>query len=172
MTISDWEARQRQLPDGAVESEQRVRVDAPVVRFDRDGAAALGDSYWRVVSRATCGLVRPRRRGDGLELRLLGRRPILLSFGAPVVAANPEKISCAYSIRGGLLARRAAGELTFEQISDGQIVLRSAISGFYPSLAAREGRRSWTGALYTSVQSRIHVAISRRYFERLAVRAP
>ena len=75
---------------------------------------------------------------------------------------------CRFPISGGLLTRRAAGELSFTQLDGDRIELRSAIRGFYPALAAHEGRRDWTGALYTSVQSRIHVAISRRYFARLA----
>ena len=40
-------------------------------------------------------------------------------------------------------------------------------SRLLPSLAARQGERDWTGALYSQVQSRVHVAISRRYFARL-----
>ena len=46
----------------------------------------------------------------------------------------------------------------------------ATIRGFYPRLAAREGRSDWTGALYSHVQSRIHVAISRRYFMRGSLR--
>jgi hypothetical protein len=46
-------------------------------------------------------------------------------------------------------------------------LVRSTIRGFLPSLAARQGERDWTGALYSQVQNRRHVAISRRYFARL-----
>ncbi len=57
---------------------------------------------------------------------------------------------------------------------DGErIELRSAIRGFYPTLAAHAGRRNRTGALYNTVnKSRIHVAISRRYFASLAAGEP
>ena len=48
------------------------------------------------------------------------------------------------------------------------VELSSRISGFVPRLAAKPGRPPWTGTLYDQVQSRIHVAISRRYFSRLA----
>jgi hypothetical protein len=168
MTITGWQTSQRQTTDGAVESEQRVLVDAPAVDFDAAGAAALGERYWREVRRATFGLVRTRQVAHGLELKVLGRGPALLVFSAPEVEAGAGSIRCTFPICGGLLTRRAAGELSFAQLDGDRIELRSAIRGFYPALAAHEGRRDWTGALYNLVQSRIHVAISRRYFTRLA----
>jgi hypothetical protein len=168
VAITGWQTSQRQTPDGAVESEQRVVVDAPAVGFDEAGAAALGERYWLEVRRATFGLVRARRGAQGVELKVLGRRPALLSFAAPVLEAEAGSIRCTFPISGGLLTRRAAGELSFAQLDGDRIELRSAIRGFYPALAAHEGRRDWTGALYNLVQSRIHVAISRRYFTRLA----
>jgi hypothetical protein len=81
-------------------------------------------------------------------------------------------VRCTYPIAGGLLAQRPAGEILFEQAGGSEPVLRSAIRGFFPRLAARHGRPDWTGALYTRVQSRIHVAVSRRYFARLVAEAP
>jgi hypothetical protein len=66
-----------------------------------------------------------------------------------------------------LLAQRPAGEIAFAQVGRSPLVVRSTIRGFFPSLAARQGERDWTGALYSQVQSRVHVAISRRYFARL-----
>jgi hypothetical protein len=171
MSFFGWATEQRQGADGAVESEQRVSLNAPVVAFDRAGALSLGDNYWIEVERATRGLVRPRR-SSGVELRLLGRRPVLLAFDPPQIDARPGRIRTEFAIRGGLLAQRPAGAILFEQVDDGEVVLRSKITGFFPSLAARAGRSSWTGALYTKLQSRIHVAISRRYFRRLVESAP
>ena len=168
MTVADWQTSQRQLPDGAVESEQRVTVSAPAVAFDDAGANALGEHYWREVERATHGLVRARRTTEGVRLQLLGRGPVLLSFAPARLEANLHRVHCSFPISGGRLARRAAGELTFAQVAGERVELRSAIHGFYPALVAHEGRRDWTGALYNSVQSRIHVAISRRYFATLA----
>ena len=74
---------------------------------------------------------------------------------------------CSYSIEGGLLAQRPAGEISFAQVGGSAPVVRSTIRGFFPRLAARTGEPDWTGALYNQVQSRIHVAVSRRYFARL-----
>ena len=82
--FTGWQTSQRQTADGAVESEQRVVLEAPAVAFDEMGASALGERYWQEVQRATYGLVRVRRAG-GVELRLFGRGPVLLSFAAPAL---------------------------------------------------------------------------------------
>ena len=167
MRLEGWDSRQRQTSDGAIESEQRVSLRAPVVAFDNEGARVLGREYWQEVRRSTGGLVLTRVHAEALELRVLGRGPVLLRFGSANVEASPELARCAYPIAGGLLAQRPAVEIRFEQRDSGGLELRSAIRGFYPSLAAREGRPHWTGALYGRVQSRLHVAISRRYFATL-----
>ena len=87
------------------------------------------------------------------------------SFATPTRTARQP--GC-YPITGGLLARRPAGSITLTQSGRDTVELSSRISGFVPRLAARPGRPPWTGTLYEQVQSRIHVAISRRYFSRLA----
>jgi len=169
--VDGWETRQRQTNDGAVESEQRADLRAPVVEFSEAGAEQLGYAYWREVERTTRRLVRARERRGSVELRLLGRGPALLRFGAPTIEATSTLACCRYPIRGGLLAQRSEGEILFEQADGPSPVLRSAIRGFFPRLAARQGRPDWTGALYNRVQSRIHVAVSRRYFARLIAEA-
>jgi hypothetical protein len=169
--LDGWEAWQRQTADGAVESEQRLALVAPVVAFTTGGAAGLGETYWREVERATSRFVQRCDRNGHVELRVLGRGPVLLRFGAPVVEATADLASCRYAIRGGLLARRAGGEIAFAQVGGPAPFLRSTIRGFFPRLAARDGEADWTGALYTKLQARIHVAISRRYFARLVAEA-
>jgi len=136
-------------------------------RASRARAEYLGLTYWREVERVTRGLIRQRERNGVLELRLLGRGPSLLRFGRPTIQASSTLVCCSYPIEGGLLAQRPAGEIAFAQVGGSPPVVRSTIRGFFPSLAARQGERDWTGALYSQVQSRVHVAISRRYFARL-----
>jgi len=165
--MDGWESWQRQTADGAVESEQRVALGAPVVEFSAAGAEQLGRAYWREVERVTRRLVRARRRMGALELRVLGRGPALLRFGGPTVEATSALARCSYSIEGGLLAQFPAGEISFAQVGGSEPAVRSTIRGFFPRLAARTGEPDWTGALYNQVQSRIHVALSRRYFARL-----
>jgi hypothetical protein len=154
--MEGWQSWHRQAPDGAIESEQRVALARPVVEFSTAGAERLGRSYWREVGRLTGSLVRPRERGGGLELRVLGG-PVLLRFGRPTLEAGETRAFCSYPICGGLLTRRAAGELTFEQTPD---TLSSTVRGFFPRVAS-----------YDRLQGRAHVAISRRYFRRLIAEA-
>jgi hypothetical protein len=170
--LGGWESTQRQTAHGAVESEQRVRLLRPVVDGSVDGAQRLGWAYWREVERFTFGLVRVRQGVDKVELRLLGRWPLLLAFGQPVTDIAEGSLRCCYPITGGLLAHQPGGEIVFaqDQVGD-RLWLRSTITGFFPALAARPGEPDWTGALYSQVQRRIHLAISRRYFTRLITEA-
>jgi hypothetical protein len=170
--VDGWETRQHQTDEGAVESEQRTSLRTSVVEFSESGAEHLGRTYWREVERTTRRFVRVRERHGAIELRVLGRGPSLLRFAAPRIEATPKLARCTYPIAGGLLAQRAAGEILLEQAGGPEPVLRSAIRGFFPRLAARPGRPDWTGAIYNRVQSRLHVAVSRRYFARLVAEAP
>jgi hypothetical protein len=154
--LDGWQAWQRQAPDGAIESEQRIALTRPVVEFSKAGAERLGRSYWREVRRMSGSLVRPRERGGSLELRLFGG-PVLLRFDRPTLEAGKTRAFCSYPIAGGLLTRRAAGELIFEQTAD---ALRSTVRGFFPRVAN-----------YDRLQGRVHIAISRRYFRRLIAEA-
>jgi hypothetical protein len=154
--MQGWLSSHRQAPDGAIESEQRVNLARPVVEFSAAGAERLGHSYWREVRRLTGSFVRPRELNGSLELRLLGG-PVLLRFDRPTLEASETRAFCSYPIAGGLLARRAAGELSFEQTAD---TLRSTVRGFFPRVAS-----------YDRLQGRAHVAISRRYFRRLIAEA-
>jgi hypothetical protein len=169
--LRGWRSSSRQSHAGAIESEQRVRVDVPVVSSTVGGARSLGARYWPEVESFTRGLVRARRRGETTELRILGRGPLLLGFARPQLRASRSLVVCRYPIRGGLLARRPAGAISFAQTGPPDAELRSAITGFFPALAARPGLPEWTGALYAQVQARLHVAISRRYFARLIAEA-
>jgi hypothetical protein len=166
-TIVGWRSSHRQTDAGAVESQQRATLEVPVVDFSEEGARDLGERYWAQVERSTLGLVRAQYRGESLELRIVGGRPLLLRFAPPQLEVTATLVRCTYPIVGGLLARRPDGEIGFEQSRGGPAELTSTIRGFFPRLAARQGRPDWSGALYNLVQSRVHVAISRRYFASL-----
>lgn len=143
-----------------------------MVAFDEDGARRLGRTYWDVVERTLRGLVGRHRPSARVELRVGSRWPTLLRFGEPEIEVGSALVACRYPIEGGLLARRPQGCISFCQSAGERLELSSTIHGFVPSLAARPGEPHWTGALYDQVQSRIHVAISRRYFARLVAEAP
>jgi hypothetical protein len=162
-----WRSTQRRADDGAIDSEQEVRASAPVVERSAQGAAALGRGYWREVTRASRGLVRARERADGVQLRLGGIGPALLRLGPAELAGGPGAVSATYPILGGLLAHEPGGVFTVCQSEEARPLVVTAVRGFHPRLAARNGRPPITGALYEQVQRRVHVAISRRYLRRL-----
>jgi hypothetical protein len=89
--MEGWVSWHRQTEGGAVESEQRVVLGAPVVEFSAAGAKRLGP---RVLVRGRARdvrLVRPRMRNGSLELRLFLVGPALLRFGLPTVVASDER---------------------------------------------------------------------------------
>jgi hypothetical protein len=140
-------------------TSESATLARPVVQRTEEGARRLGDRYWVEVARTSRGLVRPLRTDTGVELRVLGRGPVLLRLAGPEVAVDDECVSCRYRIVGGLLARAPAGVLTLTQSSS---ELRAAVTEFTPRL--RPG-------LYTHLQRRFHVAVSRRYFGALIAEA-
>ena len=148
--------------DGAFESDERVRVAGPVVEFSEHGARVLADRYWLEVSRVSRGVVRRRDTSLGLELRLLGRGPCLLSCGPAQCTSDVEEVRCRYPIAGGLLTRQPGGELSLSQSGSQPAELRATVRAFVPR---------WSGTCYEQVQLRFHVAISRRYFKRLIAEA-
>ena len=165
--LEGWRSAQTRGSNGAIESDERVRIARRVVPSTADGAHRLGDRYWSEVERASRGLVRARRTAVGPELRLLGRGPCLLRFGPPETVYERTRVACRYPIVGGLLAQRPGGALELSQTGCDESELRAAVSGFVPRLGLRPGFPRWSGALYDHVQRRLHVTISRRYFRRL-----
>jgi hypothetical protein len=151
----------------AVHSEESFALSRPVVSVTRDGAGRLGSAYWQEVERSTRGAVRARRTPESVELRLFGRAPALLCFGAPEIQVDPTSISCTYPVLGGLLARGAGGELVFEQRRTPTWCVRTLVRDFSPRLAGRAGSPGWRGLVYHQVQARLHRAIGRRYVARL-----
>jgi hypothetical protein len=151
-----------------VHSEESFALARPVVPVTRDGAGRLGSAYWNEVERSTRGAVRARRTPESIvELRLFGRPPALLRFGAPEIEVEPTGISCTYPVLGGLLARAAGGELVFEQRRSPTWCVRTLVRDFSPRFAGRPGRAGWRGFVYHQVQARLHRAIGRRYVARL-----
>ena len=162
-----WSSTQTRSPSGAFESVQQASFPTPVVERSTAGAMRLGEVYWREVQRATLGVIRPRRCAHGLDLRLLGLGPALLRFGRPEHAVDSTSVRCLYPIRGGLLVRTPGGSISFAQTGTEAVEVSSAIAGFFPRLAPRRQGRRWQGLLYPQLQARLHVALSRRYLDRL-----
>lgn len=152
-----WASTQRTGADGAVDSEQRVTVDRPVVACSEEGARQLASRYWVALRRLGRGLLAVREHAGGVDVRVLGRGPLVLVLGPLETTHSRTSAAAAHPILGGLLARRGGGSISFEQTVGERVELRSRITGFYP-------RR---GPFYALVQRRLHLAVSRRYFRRL-----
>jgi len=159
--LEAWSSVQTRSEDGTYASVQRASSARPVVERSHSGARALGQRYWREAARASRGLVRCLQEAEGVELRLLGRGPALLSFGPAETSVGDERVSCTYPIRGGVLARREGGTLALSQVGAAGVELRAEVTGFVPRLGATLG----------FAQQRLHAAISRRYFARLIAEA-
>ena len=152
--LEGWSSVQERGTDGAIESDERVRVSRAVVPATQAGARLLGERYWLTVRRASFGLVTLRASRRGSVLRFAGAP--LLRFAPAELAAGTGGVRCSFPILGGLLARRAGGRLVLSQSNDNE--LRAALTGFVPRLGARP---------YDRLERRMHVAISRRYFRSL-----
>jgi hypothetical protein len=152
--LEGWRSVLERDDGGTIESDERITISRPVVPATEAGARALGERYWLTLRRSSFGLLRLRRTRDGNVLRLAGAP--LLRFAPAKLAAAPGCVRCSFPIRGGLLARRPGGTLVLSQ-SEGT-ELRTSVNGFVPRLGARP---------YDRIQRRIHVAVSRRFFESL-----
>jgi hypothetical protein len=165
-----WHSEHRRDPDGAITSAQWVVAPREAVPPGEEGARRMSAAYWRAVESTMLGVVRACHEASGaVELRVAGRGPALLRFGAPSYRAEGTAATAVYPIAGGLLARRPAGELTFSatDLGAGEVELRSTITGYYPTLAARPDAPRWTGELYQRGQARMHARVSKRYFADL-----
>jgi hypothetical protein len=156
--LEGWHSTTRRGPGGEITSEERIVTSGPLVEQTPAGALALGEQYWAEVARASRGVLSRRPTSDGFALRLLGHGPNLLRFGPAEIREEPDVIECRYAVRGGLLARRAAGAICLSQSVGDGAELTARVTDFVPR---------WSGAAYRQVQHRLHVAISRRYFTRL-----
>jgi hypothetical protein len=155
--LEGWRSTHRRAPDGSIESDERVKAAQTVVERSDRGARRLGRRYWLELDRAGRGMVRARATPAGIEVRLFGSGPPLFRFGPAETAYDDEHVSCRYPICGGLLTRRPGGAICLSQTGREEPELRAAVTSFVPRL----------GGLYERVQHRLHVEISRRYFQSL-----
>jgi hypothetical protein len=155
--LDAFQSTESRAADGTIETEQRLPIRSPVVPFSAEGGRRLGESYWRESTRLSKGLVRAHEGPSGVDLRLLAFPLSLLLLGAPELTVESDRVTCQYSIVGGLLSRKPGGELSISQTALPNSELRVSVSGFF-------ARR---GLVYRVLQRRLHVAVSRRYFRRL-----
>jgi len=123
--------------------------------------------YLACIRRCTATIVRPRGMPEGIELRLLGSGPSLISFLPPVIKGK----SLVLRIRGGLLVQplqRDRGEVRFEieKTPEGtRVALR--LSGYCPLILGGPSPsivRCW---LYRLTQAAIHRLVTVRFLTLL-----
>ena len=148
--------------NGSIETKQCVLAGPPVVPFSDDGGKYLGGAYWSAIAGVSRGLVRVRFGEEGVAIRLAGVPSPLLRLGPAEVAVEEDRVTCGFSILGGLLARRPGGALVVVQTGREPAELCVAVTGFFARLGS--------GAVYRHLQQRIHVAVSRRFFVRILER--
>jgi hypothetical protein len=56
--LEGWRSLQGQRPDGAIESDERVKAARPVERSER-GARQLGERHWLEITRASRSYAQP-----------------------------------------------------------------------------------------------------------------
>jgi hypothetical protein len=155
--LDGWSSTRRITAEGAVESEQRVTLDRPVVERSTEGARRLATRYWAELTEFGRGLLSVRQHDGGVDVRVLRRGPVVLALGPVETEVSSTVTAAAHPILRGLLVRRRGGRISFEQVEGDPVLLRSRISGFHP-------RR---GPFYALVQWKLHLAVSRRYFRSL-----
>ena len=165
------------LRDQEIACQQVLLEDATVFSiqwsvFPGRLAAALAPEellkrYLDCIRSSTATIVRPRETQDGIELRLLGSGPSLISFLPPVI----EGKSLVVRIRGGLLVQprqQDRGELRFgvEKSTEGtRVALR--LSGYCPLILGGPSPSLLRRWFYRLTQAAIHRLVTVRFLTLL-----
>lgn len=146
--VADWRAVATPLPPPAATA-----------------GALLAAAYWQAITAALRGAVRPVGPPLGpLALRLGGRGPALLTFGAAEATADGVR----FPITGGLAAARPGGALALavEERRVGVLV-----TGYAPRLVDAPVPLLLLGAPWTVGQRLAHVLVTREALPRLVAAA-
>jgi hypothetical protein len=174
--ISEHEAE-----SGVLNSTQRLTWTAATlpVAVIATLAEQMDREHFRAVERSVFRLIRCTIHGESIDCKLLGLVTVL-RFGHPETIAVPGRISRAWHITGGGLARREAslGILTLEWTSEAvrggwsRHCLSVRVHG-YPSRFLPDGARGCPGPirrLLGRAYARYHSVVTCRYLRRLARR--
>ncbi len=139
----------------------------------------LARTYWRFLSRVTCGLIRVVYGDNERAVVLLGRPLTLLRFEAPEYAFDQEHGSVRWRIRDGLLVARAGRGCGFLAIEVRRVAggadsepapgapetlhIEVEVANFYPAIAA-----GFSTPVYEATQSSIHVLVTHAFLRSLA----
>jgi hypothetical protein len=165
-----WSALERPSAEGGIDSVQRIVLGRPVVSTTDAGARELGVRYWAELEQYSRGLVRVRDRAGEITLVLAGM-VTLFRFGAGHIRVNDTVVECRFPILGGVLVARKGGSLAIAQRSGTVHELDVSVTGYHPRLAAGSLRHV-RKFVYSTVQRPLHLAVSRRFLDRIARRRP
>lgn len=166
-------------PHGAVRSVQVADLTLSGATTDAPWSAAglerLGYAYWRLLRRATLGLVRVVPVPPGHAVVLLARPLVLLRFSEPRYVMGAERASVRWRIRDGLLVAAEGREgpgrfaivVTRVPGDDARARVEVEVAGFYPAIALRLSR-----GLYRVTQARVHVWVTHAYLRSLGRQPP
>ncbi|GAC1435623.1 MAG: hypothetical protein NVSMB51_05450 [Solirubrobacteraceae bacterium] len=163
---------------GDAHSVQAAEITMPLAALEQLWSATalerLARTYWRFLSRVTCGAIRVVYSPSGRAVVLLARPIVLLGFDPPEYELDAERGLVRWRIRRGLLVSRRGrdgkGSLKIEvrRMESpgpelGRIHVEIAVLSFYPAIASSLGR--W---IYGATQSRIHVIVTHSFLRSLA----
>jgi hypothetical protein len=163
---------------GAVRSVQSAEVSLPAATIEALWSPLylerLARTYWRVLTRATLGLVRVYYTEGERYVCLLARPFKLITFRAPEYEMDERRGVVRWRIaRGLLVARRGHDGDGYLEIDVERhpatrpgcvnVVVEVEVANFYPAIAYRLSR-----FVYTQTQSRIHVIVTHGFLRSLA----
>ncbi len=190
--VASWRARRRRLPanavivsprqstviarDGAVRSVQTAELTIAraelVPLWKATSLENLARTYWRFLTRVTCGLIRVAYGKNERSVRLIGRPLTLLRFEAPEYVLERDHGNVRWRIRDGLLVARPGRGCGFLALDvrrladDGAqvtLLIEVEVANFYPSIAA-----GFSMPVYEATQSSIHVLVTHAFLRSLA----
>jgi hypothetical protein len=162
--------------DGAVRSVQTAELTIArrelVPLWKATSLENLARTYWRFLSRVTCGLIRVVYGENERRVTLIGRPLTLLRFEAPEYILESDHGNVRWRIRDGLLVARAGRGCGFLALDvrrladDGERVtlrIEVQVANFYPAIAA-----NFSMPVYEATQSSIHVLVTHAFLRSLA----
>ncbi|MDQ6821560.1 MAG: hypothetical protein M3076_14705 [Actinomycetota bacterium] len=162
--------------DGAIRSVQTAELTIArrelVPLWTPTSLENLARTYWRFLSRVTCGLIRVVYGENERRVTLIARPLTLLRFEAPEYVLESDHGNVRWRIRDGLLVARAGRGCGFLALDvrrltdDGERVtlrIEVEVANFYPAIAA-----GFSMPVYEATQSSIHVLVTHAFLRSLA----
>lgn len=129
------------------------------------------DQYLHHIKTFTLSLIRPFRKSNGIEFRLLGTEINLISFTGPTTSSDNVSHRVTLHISGGILVQQdncKQGELAFiakPTPSGLKVILQ--LSDYCPILLGSQSPSRWRRLFYRITQAYIHKIVTVKFLSRL-----